>query len=339
MKVVIINSKDKNCGIHQYGEDIYHSLKKSTRIDFSYAECSDRREVLRVMMRPRVDAIIYNYYPTTMPYVDESLTRTQQRGIDACNVVQLGIMHEVTQYDADKATRALFDYWLCPDPTLLETNSIIRKTRRLVPNYYNTQKCTEIPTIGSFGFGFNDKGFDKLVERVCAEFDEAIINLHMPKHHSIGDSFLSTNSNFWTVRRCRKKVNKRGITLNITHNFLTKPELLSFLASNSINCFFYDVNKNKGISSVIDSALAVQRPIAVNKCGMFRHLFTEPRIFIEDNSLTEIIKRGYKVLHPFVKEWNETAFIRDYERILEGVLTNGTSSKRQDVYGYKHIPF
>lgn len=329
MKVVIINSKEKNCGIHQYGEDIYNALRKSTRITFSYVECSNRFEVLRAMMRPGVNAVIYNYYPTLMPYVEENLTRTQQRGIDACNVKQLGIMHEVTQYDADNATQALFDYWLCPDPTLLETNPIIKRTRRLIPNYYNTYKIPEIPTIGSFGFGFADKGFLRIIDKVQDEFDEAIINLHIPRHYAIGNSFFSRHNPDRLERALHKRVSKPKVKLNITHDFLDKLSLLNFLASNSINCFFYDVSKNKGISSVIDSALAVQRPIAVNKCGMFRHLYDEPRIFIEDNSLKEIIERGISPLTKFVGAWNEKSFIRDYERILEGVLTNDTSNRKR----------
>jgi hypothetical protein len=323
MKVLILNHSDKNCGIHQYGVDIYTSLRLS-KFEFRYAEVTGKEEILYDIGYFKPDIVIFNYYPITMPFIDTQFMahiRTTWK-----DIVTMGIMHEVTQESADSATNALFDYWLCPDPTLVTKNQICIRTKRLIPHYFNFDSLPKIPTMGSFGFGFKDKGFDKIVEVVQGEFDKAIINLHMPNHFKIGDSFLSKDSCFWTSRRCRRALKKEDITLNITHEFLTKTQLLHFLASNTINCFFYDTSKNKGISSVIDSALAVSRPIALTKCGMFRHI-TDERVYIESNSLKNIIKRGSKILAPYEKEWSESAFIRDYERILEYVLSNGISSR------------
>lgn len=325
MNVLILNHPDRNCGIHQYGVDIYSALRRS-KFTFSYAEVSGKQGVLNSIELSDPDIVIFNYYPITMPYVDECFMahiRTTWH-----DIVTMGIMHEVTNGAANDATNALFDYWLCPDPTLVTNNPICLKTKRLIPNYYNFEPMPKIPTIGSFGFGFGDKGFENVVIQTQREFDEAIINLHMPAHYKIGTFFLSRNNAFRTAKRCMNLVSKPGVKLNITHEFLTKTGLLHFLAHNTVNCFFYDTRKDKGISSVIDSALAVDRPIALTKCGMFRHI-TDKRVYIEDNSLADIIKRGYKVMQPFQKEWSEREFIKDYERILEGVITNDTSNKRR----------
>jgi hypothetical protein len=325
MKVLILNHSDKNCGIHQYGVDIFEALRHS-KFEFRYAEVTGKEQILYNIGYFKADIVIFNYYPITMPYVDIGFMahiRTIWK-----DIVTMGIMHEVTQESADGATNALFDYWLCPDPTLVTPNLICLSTKRLIPNYYNFESTPKIPTIGTFGFGFKDKGFDKVVTKTCEEFDKAIINIHIPNHFLVGDSFLSSNSCFWMKRRCKNALKKSDVTLNFTHEFLTKTQLLHFLSDNTINCFFYDTNKNKGISSVIDSALAVSRPIALTKCGMFRHI-TDPRVYIEDNTLKEIIKRGYKILAPLQREWRERSFISDYERILEDVLSSDISSKRR----------
>lgn len=325
MKILILNHGDKNCGIHQYGVDIYNALKLS-KFEFRYAEVSSKEEIIYDINYFKPSIVIFNYYPITMPYVNERfMTHTRTIFKD---IITMGIMHEVTNGAANDATNALFDYWLCPDPTLDTDNPICLKTKRLIPNYYNFDYPPRIPTIGSFGFGFGDKGFENVVIQTQREFDKAVINLHMPAHYKIGSFFLSRNNAFRTAKRCRNLVSKPGVKLNITHEFLSKTSLLHFLSANSVNCFFYDTKKDKGISSVIDSALAVSRPIALTKCGMFRHI-TDKRVYIEDNSLADIIKRGHKILKPFVNEWSENAFIGDYEKIIERVLSSDTSSRRQ----------
>jgi hypothetical protein len=230
----------------------------------------------------------------------------------------MGIFHEVTQEGADNAKNNLFDYWLCPDPTLKTINPCCIKTKRLIPHYINHFKEPEIPTIGSFGFGYHGKGFDRIVKVVNDEFDEAIINLHIPRSDVVGTHIWSRDHPYWLERKLRK-LTKKGITLNITSNFLDKQGLLDFLAKNMINCFFYDTDKYKGISSVIDSALAVHRPIALTKCKMFRHLFNEP-IFIEKNCLKDIIEAGILPLRNYYALWSEKQFILNYERILDSIL-------------------
>jgi hypothetical protein len=311
--VLIVNHKEKACGVHQYGEDIYNSLAKS-KYTFKYAECSNEEELKRAVDQYHPRAILYNFYPYTMSWLCKDITTHY------ANLMQFGIFHEVTNEAADRLNGELFDYWLCPDPTLKTNNHYAIKTKRLIPHYINHFKEPELPTIGSFGFGYRDKGFEQIVRVVNDEFDEAIINLHIPRSDVVGTKIWSRDHPYWLERKLRKMV-KKGITLNITTNFMNKQELLDFLAKNTTNCFFYDVKKYKGISSVIDSALAVHRPIAVTKCGMFRHLFSETSIFIEDNTLKSIIKRGKTPLLKFYAEWSEKQFILNYERILDQVLT------------------
>ena len=124
-----------------------------------------------------------------------------------------------------------------------------------------------------------------------------------------------------TAARCRRAVHKQGIRLEISHDFVSKTELLDFLAGNTLNAFFYDTHKHRGISSTIEHALAVQRPLAITKCGMFRHVSsTVPSICIEDTSLRQIIKNGTAPLEPFYRAWTPQDFVTALEGIFDQVL-------------------
>ena len=310
--VLIISHKQKNCGIYQYGVNITKTLQKSVRYSFVFVECSNEQELEESIIQNNPSVIIYNYYPMTMPWLNSKITRKYK-------VVQLGIMHEVTQEDADQATQEMFDYHLCPDSTLIENNPFVFKTPRLIIPYINSIYLPDVPTIGSFGFGFSDKGFERLIETVQKEFDQARIVLNIP-FNDIVDPQGKLHA-LATAKKCRSLISKKGIDLAIHHDFLAIDELLDFLASNTLNAFFYDIHKHRGISSCIEHALAVQRPIAITKCGMFRHVWNaSPSICIENSSLTKIIENGIVPLVPFYNEWREDNFILDYEKILDKIL-------------------
>jgi hypothetical protein len=311
--ILIVSHREERCGIHQYGMDIAEALKKSARYRFAYAECSTEDEFVKAVADIGPAAIIYNYYPATMPWLTSRITRRYQ-------LPQLGLMHEVTQDAADNATPELFDYHLCPDPTLRETNPHVVKIPRLIPPYVNYKVSPAEVTIGSFGFGFVDKGFQRLIETVQQEFDHATIVLNLPSNDIVGEEFQQRD--FGKIMQLKHTIFKPGIRLRITQNFFTKDQLLDFLAANTLNAFFYDTNKHLGISSTIDYALAVQRPIAITKCGMFRHITSAtPSICIEDSSLNQIIENGIVPLVRFYNEWSESNFILHCEQILDRVLS------------------
>jgi hypothetical protein len=132
--ILIVSHKQKQCGIYQYGVNITEALQKSSCYSFAYAECSNYAELKNAVSQTNPAAIIYNYYLATMPWLRKEITKQFQ-------IPQLGIMHEVTQEEADKATPELFDYHLCPDPTLVKNNPIVFKTKRLISPYINAQIC------------------------------------------------------------------------------------------------------------------------------------------------------------------------------------------------------
>lgn len=309
--VLIISHKEEQCGVHQFGVSIAKVLSKSKKYNFQYAECSNSKEYFNVVNKYRPCAIIYNYHPSTLTWVKRKITRK-------IDVPHIDIIHEVTQEIADGIDDSFFDYHIAADPVLLLKNPLVFKTGRLVRRIENQYDMPEIPTIGSFGFATEGKGFDRLVSTVQEEFDNAIIRLNIPFATFADPNGIAALA---ISKQCERLIVKPGIKLEVNHAFLSVEKVLDFLAQNTINAFLYEENKGRGISSVIDLALAVRRPIAITRSTMFRHMHSAiPSVCIENSSLREIIKNGFEPVDHFYEEWNEANLIWDYERIIESVL-------------------
>ncbi|MEM7202222.1 MAG: methyltransferase domain-containing protein [Planctomycetota bacterium] len=309
--VLFVSHQQKSCGIHEYGVALATALRDSTRYRVEYAECDTAAQYERAVAAVQPQVIFYNYHAVTMPWLRSSV-------IHEHDVPHIGTIHEVTKTEADHAHRVFFDRHVAPDPTLVTGNPLVVATGRLIPEFHHDIPAPEIPTIGSFGFGFADKGFERVVALTEREFDQAIIRIHMPVSafsDPTGERAVAC------AERCRAAVTKPGIRLAVTHGFLERDDLLRFLAGNTINVFLYDEAKQEGVSSVLDYAFAVGRPVALNRCGMFRHVFdASPSIFVEDRSLREIIASGITPIQPFIERWSATAMVQTYEELFDAAL-------------------
>ncbi|HXK18867.1 MAG TPA: hypothetical protein VNG33_13745, partial [Polyangiaceae bacterium] len=292
--ILFVSHEKALCGVYDFGRNIADALQASHKFRFVFVECKSAADLEHAIRAHAPKAIIYNHYRSTMPWLTRAVLNLHP-------LPHVGILHEVTQEVADRATNELFDFHIAPDPSLLLRNPIVFKTGRLLPSYENRAAVPSLPTIGSFGFGTAGKGFEALVARVQQEFDEAAIRLRIP-FATFGDA---TGQNARDIaERCRKLVTKPGISFECQHEFLSTEGVLDFLAGNSLNAFCYEAKAGRGISSAIDYALAVKRPIAITKSSMFRHVFSaSPPITIEDSSLREILGRGFAPLAGYVAEW------------------------------------
>ena len=317
-KILFLSHKASRCGIHEFGVNVAQALKKSSRYCFEYKECLSPQEYFKIIRESNPLAVIVNYHTLTMPWLTKRImTKTK--------LVHCGIMHEVTQKKADLAHDFFFHHHIAPDPTLILKNPIVFKTGRLIPEFDNKENPTpEIPIIGSFGFGLKGKGFEKILTTVQAEFDNAIVRFHIPFSEFADNSGKQARS---IADSCQALIKKTGIKLELSHDFLSKEQLLNFLAQNTINVFFYDEYKGRGISSVIDYALAVKKPIAITQSTMFRHMFfCQPSICIEHRRLKQIIQSNITPLTPCLTEWTEANLIWDYERILDKIFSHHQNS-------------
>jgi len=337
--ILFVTHKPKKCGVYEFGKNVFNAISLSKSYHFIKAECDSIECLVNEISIHHPDAIIYNYHPSVMPWFVTKVSKGVYRNnIINKGIVQIGIIHEITQEVADNATgygnkfifgpsqkklNSLFDFYIAADPTLLLKNPLVFKTGRLIPEYQNTFPLPQVTTIGSFGFGTPNKGFEKLVSKVQDEFDEAVIRLNIP-YADFGDSEGLNAKRI--ADNCRKLITNQNIKLEITHEFLQDTELLDFLAANSMNVFMYEDKGGRGLSSALDMALAVNRPVAVSNCPMFRHLLNAcPFVNADEYSLKEILSHDFDDVNKISKDWNQANLQWEYERILKAIFNTVTT--------------
>jgi hypothetical protein len=301
--VFFINHIQKQCGVYQFGYHIGTVISKSTNFDIKYLECSSVAELRQHISAHLPKTIIYNFYPSTLGWcVSMPALHPEIRHIL--------IRHEPEPWGLPAGFEEIY-----PDPTEPEIPGKW-KTGRLVKPYDNKYPTPEIPTFGSFGFVFG-KSFGWVIQLVEKEYDQAIVNLHIPAAH-FGDSDGAGARK--AAAEARSYVTKPGIQLNITHDFLSPDDLIEFLAKNSLNIFCYDINWGRGISSTIDYALTARRPIAITDSRQFKHLDGIKNLLCIPTYTTikAILERGISPLRIYQQAWAPENLLKSYERILRG---------------------
>lgn len=300
MKVLFLNHTQPACGVYQFGKRVYELSKNSKAVEYVYKELETTQEYLRYLEEEKPDVVLYNWYPVTMGWLVEPLITNNK------SVKHYFLFH-------DGHVRQTFDKYIFSGAEGKDINFPKEKTA-IVPRplfkYDGEHPTNEKFTVGSFGFGGWQKGFVSLVERVNAEFYNAVINIQMPFAH-FGD-----RAGVEAVKiadACRKANTNSGIELNIDHTFLSNEDTLKFLAKNDLNVFMYR-SQNQGLSSVIDYALSVQRPVGITNDSMFKHMY-KPQMDVNEFSLLQLKNMNTEHTQEFYDKWNPDNFSKEMDKI------------------------
>lgn len=269
MNVLILNHNIAKCGVYQYGLRLYEALSKSKDINFIYNEVESLKEynfvLSKITTECKLVCILYNYHISTMTWLNNNTIQKK--------VKNLGIIHEsyADMFDLNIDIGDVNDY--VPRPIF---EDFLTKFENTIPQSSNVKdfiEYTEIntPIIGSFGFGFDNKGFEKIVKMVNEQYDRAIIKLLITPAH-FGGIILNIKEIY---DKCVNYNVKPNVKLMIMTEFITNEELLLFLMSNTINIFLYDYMHGRGLSSVIDYVISVKTPIGISDSYMFRHIYSD----------------------------------------------------------------
>lgn len=299
--ILILNHKTQNCGVYQFGRRFANLASQSKVHHVEYREIETPADY-EYCLHLKPDIIIFNWYPITMNWL-----RPEHIKSDIKNYF---IFHDGHIWSGSY-DKYIFNGALGPPEGALKR---IPEDKRVILSrplfsFNNALPKNEVTNIGSFGFGFWHKGFDEVVRKVNAEFDKAIINLHIPNAH-FGDADGSVARE--VIKRCISLNTNPNITLNVTTGLISDQELLNFLAKNDLNIFMYS-SVNEGLSSVLDYALSVKRPIALTDNMMFRHILSD-EIKVEKNTLKEIIEKGLAPIEKFQKQWSPEEFIKEFDK-------------------------
>lgn len=309
-KITFINSFRESCGVFQYGKRLSNILKKSTNYHLNYIEIETEENFFTNLngLPNDTDFFIFNYHPLTMPWLGNHILQQLP------NSKKIMLFHEGSEPAIN------VDSYILVSETENDLGNKYSIPRPLFENL-NLKPIEAIktfPIISSYGFGFGDKGFGRVVKIINEQFDNALIRLHIPFAY-YGDREGQSIKNIYPG--CYNEITKPGIKLEITNNFLTEQELLQFLSESTLNIFLYDEMKGRGLSSVIDYALSVDVPLAINKSWMFRKIYnTSPSICVEDKSLKEIIDQGIQPLQQYRDKWSNENLIKKVEQILNQTI-------------------
>ena len=336
MVVLFLNHKIQNCGVYQYGLRIFDILKKTQSINYVYYEIESLDEYNNLLsVLPSIKLIIYNYHCSTMSWLNQYTTQK--------NVKNISISHESPCH--------FFDINLDIDPngTLTSTNIPIPRpiyenidimlldyqpSTLSIKEFINYSESSDIPIIGTFGFGFDNKGFDKVISYVNEQYDEAIIKLVIPDAFFDPNRLYTVNS---MVAKCKSISIKNGIKLMFSHEFFTTKDILSFLQSNTINIFMYDEMRGRGISSTVDYALSVKKPLGISNSYMFRNVYSDD-ICLYKTSIKNCIEHSVSYCSTFLEKYSHHNVIKTFENIVkvyakhEGDIIDKTYSQAYQDY-------
>lgn len=310
-RILCVNHRDRACGVHQFFRRLTEPLLKSAKYDVYYIDPAQEFDFNHWYAQLAPDIVLFNFYTSaTMSWLTLDKVRSLQ-----CKTTCL--FHEVPiDYMG-------FDHIFHQDPDAEERYGYTNLARPIpvFPRHTASTASNRTdarPIISSFGFGLGGKGFDRVVSRVCAEFDSALIRLNIP-YAKFGDE-SGNGARSWAIH-ARQAITKPGIELQVTHEFMDEDRLLEWLAQSDINCFFYDENYGRGISGTTDYALAVGKPISITKSWQFKHLWLRDESLLLDNtSLVDSLARGVDHLEKFHEIWNDTAVVQSFEKGFERVL-------------------
>jgi hypothetical protein len=306
--VLIVNHNIQNCGVYQYGKRVADICIKSKFFDFYYLEATSSDELFSTINEKNPSIIIYNYLPSTMPWITNSIfDRIGNLGIKQGNIIH-------------NSEFSGFDFYLHQNPYYQNNNNnfaLLRPLFKYSPK--KIKKETDVIQIGTFGFS----GRHKFIHEICRAVDEEFVDKKIQLNLHITKGFYDSNDIFEQIKsECLSIVNASNIKLNFTNNFLTNEEMLDFLFNNDLNIFFYEnYSFYNGISSTIDYALSVQTPIAICKSNMFSHIMdTNPSICVEDSNLIDIINNGFEPLQEKYNSWSHEKFILNIENIIKKII-------------------
>jgi len=313
LKILILNHDKIKCGTYQFCKRVYNLAAMSEKVNYIYREIpygdlkdhSESRSLyISILNEINPDFIIYNYHWDRMPWLQETDITENKKAKHYFIWHDGSMMKNYDKYLLFGSRPPTMDYFMQGRTALLPRPLYI---------YNGNYPTNDTVTIGSFGFAFNHKNFHTIAPLVGKYFQRSIVNLHFTNPY-FGDTPGNRLEDI--INLCYKSNTNPNIQLNITTDFWDDSMLLEFLAGNDMNIFMYDISvQNPGISSAIDYALSVKRPIAISNNMMFNHIMSDD-ILVEKTPLSDILSKGTNPLEGLYRAWDTSLFTKEMEELF-----------------------
>lgn len=300
---LFINCAEARDSIFESGKMVFQCLLDSARYSLDYVEIDEENHTVSA----GYDFYLFNYHVVTMSWLDTKAIKTSLPGVKITVVLEVSPNDPFVYCSPDD-----FDAYIVLDPTLSSSRKNVYSFPRPLEVVDNLSPYVskEVPVIGSFGFATEGKGFEHVIDAVNKEFERAIVRINIP-YASYADA--SRNYAEQLAEICRGAA-KNGIEVVVTHDFMSKPDLIEWCGQNTINCFLYDRNM-PGLAATTDQAISSGRPLIISKNDTFRHIekFIKP---YPQQTLKEAIENTPKQVAEIQREWSPRKFRERFEKTL-----------------------
>lgn len=291
---VVFGKVEKCVMIHLKNSDKYTlTYSENSNLDFSF------------------DFVIINQHFTVNNWLSEKLVKQFNKPI-FCIVTEVSFSSNPIE-----RIPPYFTHCIVLDPTINETEKMHAFGRPIeefelpkeILNY-------DIPRIFSFGMATYGKEWYKIVELVQNDYENAFIHFNIPKGTFVSLDMHNSEINK-ILTSCKNIINKPGIHLKITHDNLSKQQLIELCSKQTINCFIYNREQifSSGLSADTDQAISSGRPLLVSSDRTFRHIHKYIEHYPNISIKTAIEKNKEGVLQ-MKKDWSMSNFIKKFENIL-----------------------
>lgn len=301
---LFINCPEARDSIFESGKMVFQCLVNSDEYSLDYIEIDEKSHTISAGH----DFYIFNYHMVTMSWLDTRSIKALLPGIKMTIVLEVSPNDPFVYCSPDD-----FDAYLVLDPTLKSSRKNVYSFPRPLEVVSNLlpYMVKDVPVIGSFGFATEGKGFEHVIDAVNKEFDKAVVRINIP-YASYADA--SRNYAKQLAQMCKERA-KNGIEVIVTHDFMSKLDLIEWCGQNTLNCFLYDRNM-PGLAATTDQAITSGRPLIISKNDTFRHIeeFIEP---YPQQTLKEAIENTPRKVEKIQREWSPKKFRERFEKMLD----------------------
>jgi len=298
VKVLFVNTHHPKCGVHQFGSRFFKLLASVPTVERCNYTTVDENGGFN--NREPYDIVIANVHHP----IQNALSHRPNLSF-AKHKLALVYEHAPEGYDG---------YILsAPDNHLQTSLPVYLIGRPLVcdsPPPSTLGLPEETLVVGSGGFVHEWAVL--VARRIAGCYPHIHLRLHLPQ-----GKFAVNDEVERTVARCRAALGGWN-QVSVETGFMSDDWLLNFFRQNHINCFIRPLEAGPGISSILDHAVSVNRPIAINRCPMFRDLYeSTPEVLVENHGIMDIVRAGPSVLDEFRFSNRTEILVQQLQSILE----------------------
>lgn len=297
---LFINQYKSQCSIYESGVMISNILKTNPNFTLDYIE-TDKDFITDV----KYDFCVVNWHHITL--------KMDRFKVAALPGLKIGINLEVAPDNyLPIMPPNLFDAYMIIDPTKEQTGNLFPFGRPLeiVKDLREILDPSKI-VVGSFGFyGDTDKRFDEVIYNFNKTGEKCIIRFNFPYATFCKGNVEMVNRYSAGLMTLAKS----NIDLRITHDYMSKTDLIRWCSEHTINIFPY-YRKIPGLSAVTDQAISAGRAIAVTDCDTFRHMH-QYISYYPKHSYKELITSTLVGVMKMQQAWHPDRFNEKFDELL-----------------------